>query len=270
MNINSEENMKKLLQAVCKPVAASSEFKERLLKHLTHKVSGEAKEATIPLWKQPKLWVPIAAVIILAAIGYGMWLPLAATPTVTPPATTPVSPPVAPPAPPPVTPPSPTLPPTPTALSTGMLEIQVTDAPPEHGVSAIYVTIANIEVHRSGEDGGWITVLEGNEDFELLELIGVVESLCQQEMDVGHYTQIRMDIENVEAIVDSEVESAEVKLPSGKLRAVVSFDINEDKTTAITLDFDAAKSLVFTGEGKVIFKPVVKLIVTYEDENAEQ
>jgi len=28
----------------------------------------------------------------------------------------------------------------------------------------------------------------------------------------------------------------------------------------ITIDFDAEKSLVFTGEGKVIFKPVVKLI----------
>jgi len=37
-------------------------------------------------------------------------------------------------------------------------------------------------------------------------------------------------------------------------------------TTILTLDFDGDKSLVMTGkEGKFIFKPVVKLIVEYEE-----
>jgi len=76
MNNESEKNMKKLLQTTYKPVAASSEFKEGLLERLTDKVSGGARELTIPLWKRSRLWLPIATVLILAAIGYGIWLPL--------------------------------------------------------------------------------------------------------------------------------------------------------------------------------------------------
>ncbi len=262
MNINSEENMKKLLQAVCKPVATSSEFKEGLLKRLTHKVSGEARESAIPLWKQAKLWVPIAAVLILAAIGYGIWLPQASAPIVTPPVTPPVSPPVAP----------PTLPPT--VVSTGILEIRVTDAPPQHKVAEINVTLANIEVHKAddemGGEGVWIMVIAEAKSFDLLQLrdIGVEEVLGEAQIPSGHYTQIRVDVELVDAIIDDERVDAGVVLPGGKLKFIASFEVDEGKKTILTLDFDADKSLVFTGEGKVIFKPVVKLMVTHEDENA--
>jgi hypothetical protein len=264
MNIKSEENMKELLQAIYKPVAALPKFKKGLLKRLADKVSGEAKEATISLWRRPKLWVAVAAVLILAAIGYGVWLPFEGVANARPPAPSPVTPPEAPLAPPPVTPP---VTPAPIVVSTGILEIRVTDAPAEREMSAINVTATNIEVHKAGEDGGWIPV-GGSGTFDLLKLQGEVESLCSQEIEVGHYTQIRMDIQNVTSTIDGETQTAEVKLPSGKLKVLISFDINENKTTAITFDFDAEKSLVFTGEGKIIFKPVVKLIVTYEDEGA--
>ena len=68
--------MRELLQAIYKPAVASSEFKEGLLKRLADKVSGEAGELVIPLWRRPKLWVAVAAVFILATIGYGILLPL--------------------------------------------------------------------------------------------------------------------------------------------------------------------------------------------------
>ena len=108
MNINSEENMKKLLQAVCKPVVASPEFNERLLNRLTHTLGGAAKTSPLPLWRQPKLLVPIAAVIILAVIGYGIWLSQAVSPSVTPPLTPP---------------PTPSSTPPPTVVSSGILLI---------------------------------------------------------------------------------------------------------------------------------------------------
>jgi Mn2+/Fe2+ NRAMP family transporter len=73
--MNSEENMKKLLQAIHKPAVASSEFKEGLLKRLANEVSGELKEATIPLWRRPTFWMVVAGVLILIVIVYGIWLP---------------------------------------------------------------------------------------------------------------------------------------------------------------------------------------------------
>ena len=127
MNINSEENIKKLLQAACKPAVASSQFKEQLLKRLIHTIGITSKTSLRPLWRQPRLWAPIiTAALILAAIAYGLWLPQTAIPGVTPP---------------------------PTAVGTGILEIRVTDAPPQYEVTAINVTIANIEVHKAGDVG---------------------------------------------------------------------------------------------------------------------
>ena len=41
-------------------------------------------------------------------------------------------------------------------------------------------------------------------------------------------------------------------------------DIREEQLTVVMIDFDVEKSLVFTGQGKVLFKPVVRLDVTYE------
>jgi len=42
MNTNREDEMRRLLEAVCKPIVASSEFRERLLKRLTQEVSRQA------------------------------------------------------------------------------------------------------------------------------------------------------------------------------------------------------------------------------------
>ena len=160
-------------------------------------------------------------------------------------------------------------------VSTGILEIRVTDAPPQRNVSEINVNLTNIEVHKAGDEtgtkGDWIMVIAEAKPFDLIKLreSGVEDVLGEAEILSGHYTQIQMDVELVDAIIDDERVDAGVVLPSGKLKLIGSFDVETGKKTVLTLDFDADKSLVFTGEGKVIFKPVVKLIVTHEDENAQ-
>ena len=78
MSINNEENIKELLQAIYKPVSASPEFKEALLKSLADKVSGKAKEPANPLRVRPALWFAAAGAIVLVAISYGILLPVTA------------------------------------------------------------------------------------------------------------------------------------------------------------------------------------------------
>ncbi|MFC1958653.1 DUF4382 domain-containing protein [Chloroflexota bacterium] len=48
------------------------------------------------------------------------------------------------------------------------------------------------------------------------------------------------------------------------MKLLVSFEVERGKTTVLTLDFDADKSVVITGADKVIFKPVSKLKITKE------
>jgi len=215
--------------------ASKARGKERLsraMAELERKRQESRARLSRRLFWRPKVWVPVAAALLAAIIGYSLWGVL--TPTEAP------------------------------VSYAGMLEIRVIDAP-THDVSTINVTVGDIEVHKAGEESdtdgaGWLTVIEGSKTFDLLKLRGVEEVLGSNEVDVGHYTQIRMDVIEVTVTVDGKPQSA--VLPSGKLRLVGSFEVEREKTTVLTLDFDADKSIKITGAGKVIFEPVVKLIVT--------
>ncbi len=186
--------------------------------------------------------------------------------------------------------PGPTTPPPAPELSTGTIEIHVTDAPPREEVTSIMVTVSSVEIHKAvaeqeqlgdGDqnqlqnqvqqgEGEWITIpIIGTNPFDLilLQKEGLEELLATEEVTLGKYTQIRMSIEMVEVtytyLEDGETKetTVEATLPSGKLKFVRPFEVVEDGTTILLLDFDADKSVTVTGQGKVIVKPVVKLTI---------
>ncbi len=68
--LTGENEIRELLKSACPPAAPSPEFKDQLLQDLTHRVEG----LTRPRWRQPKVGASIAAAVISAAIGYGIWL----------------------------------------------------------------------------------------------------------------------------------------------------------------------------------------------------
>ena len=70
-----------------------------------------------------------------------------------------------------------------------------------------------------------------------------------------------------EVTVEGNAVSAQV--PSGTLRIVGGFELVAGETTALTLDFDAAKSVVVAGPRNVLIKPVVKLLVRRGDEGLD-
>jgi len=166
-----------------------------------------------------------------------------------------------------------------TAQAKGILQIMVTDAPPEEEVTSIMVTVESVEVHKAAaeqeqsannstnnstdEEAGWLPlgILAGNETFDLLQIQGIEEVLAVTELEPGKYTQIRMTIDNVQIkLGDGDLE--DVIVPSGKLKFIHPFDIVGGQTTALLFDFDAEKSVNVTGSGQIIVKPVVKLSKT--------
>ena len=210
--------------------SAKARGRERLSRAMVE-LEEKRKESPAPwlqrLFRQPKVWAPVAAALLVAIVGFSLWTVL-----------TPVSPPL---------------------VYAGVLEVRVTDAP-THDVSAVNITVSNIEVHKTTGETEWLSVIEEDKNFDLLKLRGVEEVLGSKEIETGNYTQIRMDVKEVIVTIDGEPQKA--KLPSGKLKLLYSFEVERDKITVLTLDFDADKSVVVTGAGKVIFKPVVKLKTT--------
>jgi hypothetical protein len=184
---------------------------------------------------------------------------------------------------------------------TGTLKVFVTDAPAEYEIQSIMVTVAEdgILVHRAlteqqteqnqetnstqtqtatqtqeqqqENNGEWLTIpVTGNNPFDLCLLENQEMLLGTLEIPVGNYTQIRMEIVKVEVtyrlVGETEYTTVEAKLPSGNLKFVSPFEIDDEETINVVFDFIASDSVVITGSGKnakseVIVKPVVKLSI---------
>ena len=67
-------------------------------------------------------------------------------------------------------------------------------------------------------------------------------------------------------VINSSEEKYELKIPSGLqtgIKIIHGFDINENQTTELILDFNASKSIVKAGaSGKWLLKPTVKVLNT--------
>jgi len=149
------------------------------------------------------------------------------------------------------------------------LEIRVTDAPPD-GVTKILLTVKDVEVNNAtGEaDSGWQTVISEPQTFDLVELIGIESILGSTVLAPGRYSQVRLKVTDAMVTVNGEDRTATV--PSGKLRFAGSFELVEGETTVLTLDFDAAKSVVLRGNKDPLIKPVVKLLVRKSNEDLDE
>lgn len=166
--------------------------------------------------------------------------------------------------------------------STGKLSLELSDAPAP-GCRAVYVTIAQIQVHRSSEEEGqWQTILTPNATYNLLDLVnGTTAPLGVTDLPTGTYTQMRLilgdDADSTTNIlgdthhypnylITSEDEVIELKVPSGfqtGIKLVHPFEVEAGRTVSLVLDFDAGRSVVQAGNSGIwLLKPTIKVIGT--------
>ncbi|MGN6390097.1 MAG: DUF4382 domain-containing protein [Burkholderiaceae bacterium] len=164
------------------------------------------------------------------------------------------------------------------STGTGTLGVSMTDAP-ACGYQAVYVTVAKVRVHQSenaGEnDAGWSEIaLNPARRVNLLDLTnGALEDLGQTALPAGHYTQLRLVLDpndgtglaNAVVLDDGSATVEPLVTPSAVqsgIKLVNAFDVAAGQRADVVLDFDACKSVVATGGGKYLLKPVVKVIPT--------
>ena len=172
--------------------------------------------------------------------------------------------------------------------ASGTIDVYVTDAPPEKNVTSVNLTISSLEVHlaaaemeqeqeqsesgnltqeqeqeqEGGNGGGWITIdiSDNMSTFDLLKVKGIEEFFGSSEVAAGKYTQVRLIVDKAEVAVDYG-EPQEATVPSGELKIVRPFTVESGETTTLLIDFDAERSVIFAGSGKIQVKPVVKLSI---------
>ena len=140
-------------------------------------------------------------------------------------------------------------------MAQGTVEVRVTDSP-LRGVFKLVITIKDIEAHRA-EDGRWLSLVPGEKQFDLMRVSGIEQVVGKRALEAGRYTQIRLEVVNASVTIGDRTIA--VNIPGREIKLVGSFEVQPNRITAVTLDFDAEKSLTVTGRAEAILKPVVKL-----------
>ena len=225
--------MAERLKRALRPASPSPEFKERLRQRLHQEARDQASHSRRPVWQTPWIWGTAAAAALGLILAF-LIVPLFST-------------------------------------ATGTLVIRITDAKPQdRTVTEVNILVERIDVHLAGDadtdNGSWINVFEGSYETDLLELAGVTDTIGSKEVPAGKYTQIRIQASGVSATVN-DVETVPLEIPSNELKMinVPDFDVAEDSTTVLTIDFDIEQSMFTHAADKIILQPVIKLEVTGED-----
>lgn len=142
--------------------------------------------------------------------------------------------------------------------------IRLTDSPGDY--TKVNIDIRSIEVH--GENG-WESLPNVNDGvYNLLDFTDGRETiLTSAEYPAGKINQIRL-ILGPENSVEINKETHPLETPSTQqsgLKLLVNVELTPGITYSILLDFDAAKSIVTTGSGKYILKPVIKVVSEAQD-----
>lgn len=133
------------------------------------------------------------------------------------------------------------------------LQVVLTDAPGDF--DAVWVNIASVAVESAGE---WKMLAETPQRFDLLTLQNdVTAALGDAELEPGTYGQLRLMVDSASVVVDGT--ESPLQIASGAQTGIkINLDqaIEPDTTYALTLDFDASKSVKTTGQG-FLMTPVI-------------
>lgn len=148
------------------------------------------------------------------------------------------------------------------------IEVFLTDAPGDF--QEVNIDIQGVEIHSSETDNerGWQSLDVTPEIYNLLDLTNGVETfLGSLELPGGKLSQIRLKLgDNNTVKVDDQ--TFELKTPSGQqsgLKVQIHQILAEGITYKILLDFDAAKSVVETGNNNYSLKPVIRALTEAQD-----
>lgn len=133
---------------------------------------------------------------------------------------------------------------------------------PEH----INLTVVSVEIRKADDSLGWITIAEPNATYDFLQLVdGVTAELASVAIEPGRYTMLRIIVAEVNEIVFDGTSEA-LTVPSGSETGVkLRFDIviEGTETLTATIEFDAATSVVSTGQ-EYLLRPAFRLLIDSE------
>lgn len=149
----------------------------------------------------------------------------------------------------------------PDGTGTARLQVYLTDDPASY--DAVNINVQDIMINVTGDDDkGWQSL--GNVRrgmYDLLDLVNDKDTiLADAVIPSGKIHQLRLVLGDGNTIV-VDGETFPLTTPSAQqsgLKLNIQQDITEGVLYKLILDFEASKSIVETGNGKYILKPVIR------------
>jgi len=139
------------------------------------------------------------------------------------------------------------------------MKVYITDAPGDY--DHIYLEVVEVSVNN----GGWQTLaLTQPDTFDILDYTnGNKLLLADGQIDAGSTSEIRLVLGTGNSIVLKDGTTYPLTIPSGstsglKIKLNKTVTTQAGQTYYVVLDFDAAKSIVITGNNEYKLKPVIR------------
>ena len=134
----------------------------------------------------------------------------------------------------------------------------------------VNIDISRIEGHiagdeEEGEDEGYWKILQSwtpGKVVDLKKAEDVSILLASLDLEPNKYTQLRIFLNEAWLVLAGEEERIPLTIPSSAQTGIKlnhPFEIVAGSITKLTIDFDADKSVIKTGNGKYLMKPVIGL-----------
>ncbi|MEJ2242866.1 MAG: PKD domain-containing protein [Candidatus Bathyarchaeota archaeon] len=146
------------------------------------------------------------------------------------------------------------------------MNVLLTDAPVE--LSELNITITDVEVHKSGENGeggAWLVLVEDVEiTFNLLDYQnGKTLELASKEIPSGNYTKIRLFVSEANASYKQTPDDiVELKVPPGKIDVITQFELFDEGTRTVTIDMEPNWIAISNSN---TLRPVLKATISEEN-----
>ena len=144
----------------------------------------------------------------------------------------------------------------------GQIRIYLVDSPAVF--EEVNIVVELVEVHQADADpeSGWAVVNSTAATYNLLELTdGASAVLGEAALSAGRYTEIRLFI-GIGSYVVVDGTQKNLTIPSGVqtgVKLVHQFEIEEGEMYELTLDFDAARSVVTAPPEQYLLKPIIRV-----------
>jgi hypothetical protein len=172
-----------------------------------------------------KVWAPIAAVIVIALVGYFGLRPSLAPAVI-------------------VAQPNPE----------GNFAFLISDEVNDIGdFEELNISISKVGLHLTGDDQKIVEFEPGVQMVDLTELQGDrAQEVWRGNVPDGEYSKVFLEISHVSGILLESGEEIEIKLPSGKLQISIPFEVESGEVTNFVYDLTVVKA---GKSGQYILKP---------------